>query len=67
MNNPEWKVEETVWHTPSAVLYDGTKIIVKIYLSPDYTKLRIVLPEMESQEQIKFNGSQKFIDFMRKA
>lgn len=62
----EWKVEETSWEKPSAVLYDKEKVVVKIYLSPNEQKLRIYLPELNAPDQIEVKAIHQIIDFSRR-
>lgn len=50
-------------------LYEDGKIVLKAYASPDGKKVRIILPELESQDQCvgEVTGKVRFIDFTRKA
>ena len=41
------------------------KLIAKLYLSPDGTKLRVILPEFSSFVQVKMNDLNHLIDFTR--
>jgi uncharacterized protein YggU (UPF0235/DUF167 family) len=51
---------------PAAVFKDGEKVIAKVYLSPDSSTLRIVLPELAQQEQLKIDIEHRLIDLRRK-
>jgi hypothetical protein len=68
-NNMEFTAETTIHGRPMAVLRDGTKIIVKIYLSPDGKKLRIALPGLKRLTQVSVwffpNQTGGIIDFTR--
>ncbi len=57
--------EESGFQTPMAVLRAGTKIVAKIYLSPDGKVLRFALPELATAEQIKTDLENQIIDFRR--
>jgi hypothetical protein len=51
-----------------AVLRDGQKILAKLYLSPDHSVLRIVLPELSTAanpSQVKIDMTHQLIDFRR--
>lgn len=71
----EWHEESTATELrPAAVLRDGAKVIAKVYLSPDRSVLRVVLPEMSGIDttdtlergQVKVDFAHKLIDFRRK-
>lgn len=62
----EWEAKETKQGTPSAIFKDGDKIIAKVYLSPDRSVLRIVLPEWDNLNSITLNYPDKIVDFKRK-
>ena len=51
---------------PAAVFKDGEKVIAKVDLSPDSAVLRIVLPELTQQEQLKIDVEHHLVDFRRK-
>lgn len=61
----EWNAEDTQFGTPCAVLKDGNKVIIKVYLSPDHLRIRFVLPEFVLPDQftVKADG---VVDFKRK-
>ena len=52
--------------TTSPLFKDGEKVIAKVYLSPDSAVLRIVLPELTQQEQLKIDVEHHLVDFRRK-
>lgn len=63
----KWEEEQTKLGKPVAVLHDGhNKDMVKIYLSPDNSTLRIVLNELVVLTQIKIDVEHHIIDFRRK-
>lgn len=62
----EWSEEKTaLGSAPVATLRDGSKIIVKVYLSPDALSIRFVLPEFIETTQVSFKPG-GIIDFRRK-
>jgi hypothetical protein len=50
-----------------ACLWEGEKLVLKAYVSPDAKIIRIVLPELVGYGQIKhfIDGKVKFIQFYR--
>jgi hypothetical protein len=61
----DWEATLTVNGAPMAILKDGAKVIVKVYLSPDSKTLRFALPEMEEETQLKIDTNNRLIDFRR--
>lgn len=69
MSDPYWTAETNKSGSPTAVLRVEKLIVAKIYLSQDLSVLRISLPELKDESQIKFVMSEKefgIIDFKRK-
>jgi hypothetical protein len=50
---------------PVVFLLDGNKIVLKAYPSPDGTKLRIVLPEMQSMKAARIDVDSHYIEVIR--
>lgn len=50
---------------PVAVLRAGNDVVARCYLSPDRTVLRIMLPELGAETQIKVDAQRKYLDFRR--
>ena len=65
----EWHEDKTKDGGPVAVLKDGGEVVAKVYLSPDSSVLRIVLPEMSKDTksaQVKVDYAHGLVDFRRK-
>ena len=64
----DWTSTTTESGAPTAVLKDGDKVIAKVYLSPDQTVLRVVLPELRGGDvaRLKVDYAHGLIDFRRK-
>jgi len=50
-----------------ALLQEDGSIILKAYLNPERTKIRIVLPELRSMGQTRIDDQHHFLEFDRKA
>ena len=62
----EWDQEVGQSNRTVAILKDGNKVVVKIYLSPDGNIIRFVLPELTVVQQIRIRTQERIIDFARK-
>src|SRR5262249_23249784 len=67
MSNVTAHVGETRNGEAMAELREGSTIIAKVYANSDATKIRIVLPELESYGQTLISPENKLVEFTREA
>lgn len=52
---------------PCVELHDGHTLVAKLYPSPDFSKLRLVLPELVNMSQTRIDPDSHYIEFRRSA
>lgn len=62
----EARIGQTKSGAQTVELWDGEKMILKAYASPDGNKIRIVLPELVSYSQTLIDPEHHFLEFERK-
>ena len=61
------RVGQTKDEQVTVELLDGEQVLLKAYLNPERTKIRIVLPELCSMGQTRIDDQHHFLEFDRKA